>query len=59
MAQPCACATLAASCSVQVWSMQEEGRALGALLLSAKGTLKAGIATSHNMQQLLAVSSAG
>ncbi len=48
-----------ASCSVQVWSMQEESRALGALLLSARGSLKAGIALSHNLQQMLAVSSVG
>ena len=48
-----------ASCSVQVWSMQEQGHALGALLLAGKGTLKASNASPHNLQQLLAVSSIG
>jgi len=46
-------------CSVQVWSMREEGCALGTLVLTAKGTLKSSNAGPAAMQQLLAVSSAG
>ena len=48
-----------ASCSVQVWSMQEQGQALGALLLAGRGTLKAGNTGPQKLQQLLAVSSIG
>ncbi len=39
--------------------MREEGCALGALVLTAKGTLKPSNAGPAAMQQLLAVSSAG
>ena len=47
-----------ADCGIQVWSIQEKGHALGALLLSVKATLTANVAGLRNRQQLLAVSSA-